>query len=689
MALAILPGIASFGGATVPSSHDATASPPSLPQATIARRWFGNDAPWYQNNIPFFESSNAKLDEIYYYRWKVLRAHIRAVGSQGFVFTEFLQDMTWDRDPYSTLNDSAIFPIYDGRWLRDRSYLNDWVRYIWTAGGNDRHFSESLADATYQRFLVDGDAAAATRFLPAMEQMYSLWDDHYDFDKHLYWIEPLLDATEYSIASIDASEGKDGFRGGDAFRPSINSYMFANARAISRLAALANDPATARRYAAKAADLRAHVEQDLWSPTLNHFIDRYKVDNDYVHYWQPIRGRELVGYTPWAMGLVDNPRYAVAWTHALDPKELHGPYGLRTAEPSYQYYMRQYRYDKATGGRECQWNGPVWPFQTSQALTGLANLLNTTKQDVITRSDYASLLAQYTALHYRDGTPDIEEDYDPATGKPIVGLPRSHHYYHSSYVDLIISGLIGIRPRADAVLEVNPLVPRDPDDANALAWFALENVPYHGHLVAVIYDRDGSHYHRGAGLQLFVDGRRVAQAPALARLTVPLGQAPLPPVPRIVDLAVNLTGQGFPAPSASVNGGDRAALLHSIDGRMWFFPEIQEGWTTSGSSNGTDWFALDFGQPTTIGASRAFFLNDDTRFAAPAQYTIQALENGRWRDVARSAAPIGNGVNDEHWAPVTAQHFRIRMAAPANGRAIRLLEWKLYASPPAHRFIGD
>ena len=45
--------------------------------------------------------------------------------------------------------------------------------------------------------------------------------------------QPLLDATEYTISSIDASGGKDGFRGGDSFRPSINAYMYANARAIA------------------------------------------------------------------------------------------------------------------------------------------------------------------------------------------------------------------------------------------------------------------------------------------------------------------------------------------------------------------------------------------------------------------------------------------------------------------------
>src|SRR3954467_8156084 len=98
-----------------------------------------------------------------------------------------------------------------------------------------------------------------------MKHIHPPWAEHYDFDKKLYWIEPLLDATEYTISSIDASGGKDGFRGGDAFPPPIKSYMYANARAISRLAALTGDTATAIDYAARADDLKVQVQKSLWS----------------------------------------------------------------------------------------------------------------------------------------------------------------------------------------------------------------------------------------------------------------------------------------------------------------------------------------------------------------------------------------------------------------------------------------
>jgi hypothetical protein len=84
-----------------------------------------------------------------------------------------------------------------------------------------------------------------------------------------------------------------------------------------------------------------------------------------------------------------------------------------------------------------------------------------------------------------------------------------------------------------------------------------------------------------------------------------------------------------------------------------------------------------------------FFLDDGRNFTAPRRYTIQYLDHGQWRDVGPPATgPIANGVNADHWIPVTARHFRVRVAAPGSDRAVRLLEWKLYAAQPQHRFIG-
>jgi glycogen debranching enzyme len=203
------------------------------------------------------------------------------------------------------------------------------------------------------------------------------------------------DATEFTIASIDASGGKDGFEGGEAFRPTINSYMYGNARAIAKIAELKGDAATANEYSKKADSLKSNVQDNLWNDTLQHFTDRYKVDNQYVHYWDFIRGRELAGMIPWYFNLpADSPKFNAAWKHVIDSTCLLGKWGLRTNEPSYEYYFKQFVYFQ--GQRGSQWNGPSWPYQTSQALTAMANLLNNYDQDIITPQHYLKLLRLYT-----------------------------------------------------------------------------------------------------------------------------------------------------------------------------------------------------------------------------------------------------------------------------------------------------
>lgn len=236
----------------------------ALDTAALASRYFGNDAPWYRSKIPYFEISDSSIQDVYYYRWSVYRAHQRDVGQRGFVTTEFLDDVGWQLAPWATLNDATGFHIGEGRWLRDRRYADDYIRHMYN-GGNDRHFTDYMADSVWQRYLVDGDASSITTHLSAMVNLYNQWKDSFDTNKGLYWREPLYDATEYTISSIDASGGKDGFGGGYAFRPTINSYMWANAIAIANVADLVGDSSTANDFRQRASTLKNRFQTDIWN----------------------------------------------------------------------------------------------------------------------------------------------------------------------------------------------------------------------------------------------------------------------------------------------------------------------------------------------------------------------------------------------------------------------------------------
>jgi len=98
-------------------SCDKRESKPILKEDVLAKKYFEEDAQWYLENIPFFECSDKEIEDVYYYRWKLYKAHIREVGENEFVITEFINHVAWDRDPYCTINAASMHHIYEGRWL--------------------------------------------------------------------------------------------------------------------------------------------------------------------------------------------------------------------------------------------------------------------------------------------------------------------------------------------------------------------------------------------------------------------------------------------------------------------------------------------------------------------------------------------------------------------------------------------
>jgi hypothetical protein len=123
--------------------------------------------------------------------------------------------------------------------------------------------------------------------------------------------------------------------------------------------------------------------------------------------------------------------------------------------------------------------------------------------------------------------PWIDESLHPDTGEWVTratlherrnpNRDRGRDYNHSTFCDLVITGLAGLRPRADDQLEVDPLVP-----PGRWKYYCLDRVCYHGHLLTILFDETGEHYGRGAGLRVYVDGAEVACAPALRQILVPL-----------------------------------------------------------------------------------------------------------------------------------------------------------------------
>jgi hypothetical protein len=479
---------------------------------------------WMAQNVPLFECPDKDIEEIYYFRWWTYRKHIKQTPD-GFVVTEFLPQVGWSKK-HNTINCPVGHHLYEGRWIRDPQILDDYTRFHFGKGGDpggvSKVYSQWLTDAAYARYLVNGDKPFVTSLLDDLVKNHEAWGQDGNpgdpwqksrrLDNGLYW-------------QIDSWEGQEVSIGGTGIRPPINSYLYGSALAISRIAELAGRQELARQYRAEAELLRKRIQDQLWDPDAKFFnvmrhekVPTNQYGNPAAEACAPgkrVRVRELFGYVPWYFNLPEaGGGYEAAWRQLNDPQGFLAPYGPTVAERRHP----NFKINEAG----CQWCGASWPFATAQTLTALANLLNNYHQDVLGKADYLRALQTYTRSHrlkLNDGVvvPWIDESLNPDTGTWIRNGDRGGNYNHSTYCDLVISGLVGLRPRADGIIEVNPLIPE-----GTWEYFCLDQVTYHGRLLTILYDRTGKRYGKGKGLQVLVDGRCVARSRSLQRLTARL-----------------------------------------------------------------------------------------------------------------------------------------------------------------------
>lgn len=464
-------------------------------------------------NVPLFECPDKDLEEIYYFRWWTYRKHIKQTPD-GFVLSEFLPKVGW-AGKHNTISCAAGHHLYEGRWLHDPKFLDDYSVFWFRKGGDPRRYSFWAADAIWARALVTGNAELAKDLLPDLIANYEAWEKTRKDASGLFW-------------QIDDRDGMEVSIGGSGCRATINAYLYGDALAIAKIAALAGKEDVAKDFRARAAAIKRLTQEKLWDADAKFFKVLRRAKDGTLQGLADVR--ELHGYTPWYTNLPDADK-SVAWAQLMDPKGFLAPFGPTTAEQRHPRFALSYQ------GHECQWNGPSWPYATAVTLTALANLLNNYQQDAIGKKEYVETLRIYAKSHHLkrdDGTvvPWIDENLNPLTGDWISrtrlkgwknntwdagkgGVERGKDYNHSTFCDLVITGLAGVRPQDDGSLVVNPLVPD-----GAWEWFCLDNVLYRGRVLTVLYDKTGQRYGKGAGLRVLADGKEVGKADGIGVVKV-------------------------------------------------------------------------------------------------------------------------------------------------------------------------
>ncbi len=134
-------------------------------------------------------------------------------------------------------------------------------------------------------------------------------------------------------------------------------------------------------------------------------------------------------------------------------------------------------------------------------------------------------------------------------------------------------------------------------------YFAIDDVPYRGHLISIVWDKSGKRLQVRSGFHLLVDGKVIKSVPNPQHLLIPdalqLGKADDVSDDNdttLTNFAVNNDGTYYRAWLPPLRRGIahfQNCMMETI-GTCCIPPNR---WTSEGSGNQEDWIEVDFGMP--------------------------------------------------------------------------------------------
>lgn len=455
---------------------------------------------WIKENAPHFECPDKTIEEIFYFRLWTLRKHIKTT-KDGTMITEFLPPVPWG-GTHNTIIAPTHHHIAEAKWLKGaQSILEDYTK-LWLEEKSKTYlYSSPFVYALYMYSVHNNNYDFVCQSLDLMLNYYSKMEEEHRTNTGLFWSEDNHDAMEYSISGT--SEELVCQKG---IRPTLNSYMAANAYAIACIAKKAGRQDIFEEYTKKYEEIKFKITELLWDGEFYKSLHGDDVDNlPTIDELSPMRNaKEVIGYIPWAYKLAPEG-FDKAFEELKKEDGFKCEYGIMTAEKRHPRFLYECEH-------ECLWNGYVWPFATSQVIDAVISLLGNYEQNTLDNNDLYELISTYAKSHYmknEDGKRVcwIDEVRHPLkddwSSRTILkdwgwlpdkgGLERGKDYNHSTFCNLVIEGLLGIRS-VDGKVSVSPRV------FDKWDYFKIENLWIAGNEYEIIYDKDGSHYNGEKGL---------------------------------------------------------------------------------------------------------------------------------------------------------------------------------------------
>jgi hypothetical protein len=501
---------------------------------------------WFDANLAYFDCSDPLVRKMYYHRAYVLRKNMLD-PHLGRLRHPTQSEGRWRSTWYpNVISYGAGHQVREARWLRDPKYweghIKTWVEneksdgvypsHVTPKGPTGGQYTDWITSTAWDGQLVHPDDAFLAHVVDKLAANVRGWQKAYDpdgdglllVDSH-WWTgmeyQPSFFCFSDYKASADFTQPANQV---SVDRVDLTAYNYGNAIAVARIYRRLGQPGKAKEFDELAARISAAVMAKMWQPEKRFFYS-LKADNGTV-----ADVKEVIGVYPFYFGMVESGKgYESAWASILDPKQFWMAWPVASASRECPAYSQiNWPGDgRATG---CMWNGPTWPHANSLVMTAMARTLRATRDhgvadSPLTREHLWALFTSFTKAQFRDQDPRnpwTGEFYNGDTGK---WKTAERDYNHSTWLDILIPDLVGLVPRDDDLLEIDPLLPE-----SRLSYFVLDDQRYHDHDVTIVWDADGSgfpdRYGDGRkGLDVYVDGKLVRSSPRLERIEFDLKTA--------------------------------------------------------------------------------------------------------------------------------------------------------------------
>ncbi|MCK4339637.1 MAG: hypothetical protein KAW87_06595, partial [Candidatus Cloacimonetes bacterium] len=458
---------------------------------------------FFQYDVPHFSCSDKGLEELYNFRWFLLKFST-AGGNLGYFKYPVVME---GRQAYQTYCCySAPFMALDMNWATDAQvgfgHIANMIhsayedgRFPWyTSPRTNRvklhHKSKTglslLPYAGWKHYLIHGNKEMLKQVYSGMKKNVEWWIKNRDADGDgLFVIDHQLETGMDDLSRFEDDDLTLRYDAIDA-----TSYAYANILAVSNMARVLGKSEDEKYFADYADKTKNAVNSLLWNADDKSYRDRHPVTKKLS------KTMCITTFYSFFAGIGAEQNLDVFREHLLNPNQFWLPYpvpALPKDDPNFN----------PTGF----WEGPSWPAATSHMIDAFASSAKTFARSLLPQT---AELVKRAAKNHLQPRADFYERYNPLTGEP---LSHFRDYMHSWWIDIIIRHVVGLEPREDGLIELNPL-------PMGLDYFLLENVQYRGREITIVWqlpDKPKKYENYPMGYSVYGDGKMIYNTEKLDR----------------------------------------------------------------------------------------------------------------------------------------------------------------------------